>query len=62
MLREILLVKESKLFKNISREEKFFFDHQYYLTVEQYTSVVAGYILIFSAAIERDNFFCAISS
>jgi len=51
------LVKESKLFKNIQSEENFFFDHSHYLPVEQYTSVVAGHTSIFSAAIEKDNFF-----
>jgi imidazole glycerol-phosphate synthase subunit HisH len=56
-LNEVLLVKESRLFKNIQSEEKFFFDNSHYLPVEQYTSAVAGHSPIFSAAIEKENFF-----
>lgn len=42
---------------NIQREENFFFDNSRYLPVEHYTSAVAGHIPIFTAAIEKDNFF-----
>lgn len=56
-LRKILLIKESRLFKNILDEEELFFDNSHYLPVEQYTSAVAGHIPIFSAAIEKENFF-----
>ena len=54
---EIILVKESKLFKDLSGEENFYFEHSYYLPVDQYTSAVPGSMPIISAAIEKDNFF-----
>ena len=56
-LNEVLLVKESKLFNNIHGDDKFFFDHSHYLPVEQHTSAVAGHIPIYSAVIEKDNFY-----
>ena len=56
-LSEVILVKVNKLFKNIQSEEKFFFDHLHYLPIEQCISAVAGHIPIFSAALEKDNFF-----
>jgi len=56
-LNEVLLVKESRLFKNIQSEEKFFFDNLHYLPVDQFTSAVAGQIPILSAVTEKDHYF-----
>ena len=56
-LSEIILIKESKLFKNIQSEEKFFFDNLHYLPVDQFTSAVAGQIPILSAVTEKDHYF-----
>lgn len=56
-LSEIILVKESNLFKGLQSEEKFYFSHSHYLSVDQFTSAVAGHIPIFTAAIEKNNSF-----
>jgi imidazole glycerol-phosphate synthase subunit HisH len=56
-LSEVILIKECKLFNNIKGEEFFFFDNAYCLPVEQYTSAIAGDTPIFSAALEKENFF-----
>lgn len=54
---EIILVKSSKLFKAISSNEKFFFQHTHYPPVDDLTSAVMSSPPIYSAAAERNNFF-----
>ena len=56
-LREVIVVKGSKLFKDFEGDEKFLFDNLYYLPVDKNTSAVAGHAPIFSAVIEKNHYF-----
>ncbi|WP_343153815.1 imidazole glycerol phosphate synthase subunit HisH [Buchnera aphidicola (Mindarus keteleerifoliae)] len=49
--------KENILFKNINREEKFYFLHSYAAPVNKYTICKSNYGINFSAAIQKKNFF-----
>ena len=46
-LNEIIHIKKSKLLKNMTGDEKFFFDNTYYLPTEENTSAVVAYTPIF---------------
>lgn len=48
---------KGKLFKNITADDDFYFVHSYYCELSPYTSATCDYILPFSAALEKDNFF-----
>ena len=49
---------DSPLFKGIDKEDYFYFVHSYYVPFdESYTIASTDYILEFSAAIQKDNFF-----
>lgn len=45
------------LFKGISESDNVYYVHSYYAEVCNNTSAVCGYILPFSAGLQRDNFF-----
>ena len=47
----------NKLFDNISAEDDVYFVHSYYATVNNSTIASAEYILPFSAALQKDNFY-----
>ena len=48
---------DNKLFKNISVEDDVYFVHSYYATVNDSTIASAEYILPFSAALKKNNFY-----
>lgn len=48
---------KGKLFENINPEENCYFVHSYYAEISQETVAVTDYILPFSAAIQKDNFY-----
>jgi glutamine amidotransferase len=45
------------LFEGISEEDDVYFVHSYYAETSPFTSAVCEYILPFSAALQRDNFY-----
>lgn len=45
------------LFSGISEEDNFYFVHSYYCELSEFTASVCDYILPFSAALQKDNFF-----
>lgn len=53
---EILLIKGSNLFRDIQEEDKFFFDHSYFVSVNQFTTAVIGQSPIYSAALEKESY------
>jgi imidazole glycerol-phosphate synthase subunit HisH len=48
---------KSRLFKGMLGYQDVYFVHSYYAQLSQYTTAICDYILPFSAAMERDNFF-----
>lgn len=46
-----------KLFQGITPQHDFYFVHGYYAGLCEHTTAVSDYILPFSAALEKDNFF-----
>jgi len=46
-----------RLLKGITTNEDFYFVHSYYAEMCEHTAAVCDYILPFSAALEKDNFF-----
>lgn len=48
---------KGKLFKGISDDDNVYFVHSYYAELCEETTAVCDYILPFSAAIEKDNFY-----
>ena len=46
-----------RLLKSMSTHDDFYFVHSYYAEMCEHTAAVCDYILPFSAALERDNFF-----
>jgi glutamine amidotransferase len=57
--REVILLKESELFKNIPHDKRYYFDHSYYIPVNDQTSCAAGNSPIYSAVVEKDLFYGA---
>lgn len=47
----------SELFKGFTKEEFVYFVHSYYVPVNDCTAAVTDYILPFSAALHKDNFY-----
>lgn len=45
------------LFKGISPDEDVYFVHSYYAELTDYTAAICDYVLPFSAAMHRDNFY-----
>lgn len=45
------------LSENLSNESHVYFVHSYYVEMSEYTVATANYVLPFSAAIQRDNFY-----
>lgn len=45
------------LFQNLSAENDFYFVHSYYATTNENTVATTDYILPFSAALQKDNFY-----
>jgi imidazole glycerol-phosphate synthase subunit HisH len=45
------------LFKNVSPEENVYYVHSYYSEISTFTSAVCDYIVPFSAAMQKDNFY-----
>lgn len=45
------------LFKGISADEDVYYVHSYYAEITGYTSAICDYVLPFSAAMHRDNFY-----
>jgi imidazole glycerol-phosphate synthase subunit HisH len=52
-----VLVKESKLFANLATNKYAYFVHSYYASTCTETIATTNYILPFSAALQKDNFF-----
>jgi glutamine amidotransferase len=48
---------DGALFNNISTEKDVFYVHSYYAELNKDTSAVCNYILPFSAALQKDNFY-----
>lgn len=48
---------KGKLFKEIDEEQYFYFVHSYYVPTTEWTVATADYDGIFSAALQRDNFY-----
>jgi imidazole glycerol-phosphate synthase subunit HisH len=49
--------KQSKLFEGIEDEDNFYFVHSYYATICENTIATCNYILPFSAAMQKNNFY-----
>lgn len=47
----------NELFKNINAADDFYFVHSYYAAPSLYTIALGSYILPFSAALKKDNFY-----
>lgn len=47
----------SRLFEGFAKEEFVYFVHSYYVPVNAYTAATTDYILPFSAALHKDNFY-----
>lgn len=47
----------SNLFKGFTKEEYVYFVHSYYVPVNEHTAAVTDYILPFSAALHKDNYY-----
>ncbi len=52
-----LSTKESPLFEGVNREDDFYFVHSYYAGLCEETIATCDYLLTFSAAMQKDNFF-----
>lgn len=52
-----LSTKESPLFEGVNREDDFYFVHSYYAGLCEETIATCDYLLPFSAAMQKDNFF-----
>jgi imidazole glycerol-phosphate synthase subunit HisH len=50
-------VSSSKLFEGITAEDDFYFVHSYYATICKNTIATCNYILPFSAAMQKNNFY-----
>ncbi|UBB90641.1 imidazole glycerol phosphate synthase subunit HisH [Candidatus Kaistella beijingensis] len=48
---------KNSLFEGISEEDDVYFVHSYYCEISEFTSAVCDYILLFSAGLQRDNFY-----
>ena len=48
---------KSKLFEGFTSESDVYFVHSFYAELSQYTSATGDYLLPFSAALEKDNFY-----
>lgn len=48
---------DSKLFRGFTKEEFVYFVHSFYVPVNDYTAAVTDYILPFSAALHKDNYY-----
>ena len=48
---------KTPLFNHISEEDYFYFVHSYYATVGEDTAATCDYLVPFSAALQRDNFY-----
>jgi glutamine amidotransferase len=48
---------QSPLFKNCKEEEFVYYVHSYYVEVDEHTIAKTNYILPFSAAVQKNNFF-----
>lgn len=48
---------KSSLLKGISEEDDFYFVHQYYCEINEYTTSECNYILPFSASLQKNNFY-----
>ncbi len=47
----------SELFEEITLDDNFYFVHSYYATISENTIATCNYILPFSAAMQKDNFY-----
>lgn len=56
-LNSIEISRESILFNGIKSCEKFFFANSYFIPVDDFTTATAHNGIVFSAAIEKDNYF-----
>jgi glutamine amidotransferase len=54
---DISFKKESKLFKGIKNGERFYFAHSYYLPENIFTTSVSDHSRVFSASMEKNNFY-----
>ncbi|NWF89142.1 MAG: imidazole glycerol phosphate synthase subunit HisH [Ignavibacteriaceae bacterium] len=54
---EIIMIKNSRLFYQIHENEKFYFDNSHCIPVSEQTSAVTSRVPIFSAMVEKNNFF-----
>ncbi|MBN1233897.1 MAG: imidazole glycerol phosphate synthase subunit HisH [Candidatus Coatesbacteria bacterium] len=51
------ILKKSRLLENIPDDSFFYFIHKYYVEVDENSSASSCYSTIFSAVVEKDNFF-----
>ncbi len=51
------MVLKTPLFDKVTENEDFYFVHSYYAELSEYTSAQCDYLLPFSAALQRDNFY-----
>jgi glutamine amidotransferase len=56
-MQPVKFKKESKLFKGINNDEKFYFHHTYYLPLSELTTSTSKHSINFSASIEKNNLF-----
>lgn len=52
-----LLKLQSSLLTGISEDDDFYFVHQYYCEISEYTTSECDYIVPFSATLQKDNFY-----
>ena len=51
------LIIEGDLFKGISADDDVYYVHSYYAEISGFTTATCDYILPFSAAMKKDNFY-----
>jgi len=54
---EVAIIKVSKLFDGIPDKTFFYFAHSYYVPVNSYTTSQTNHDALFSASVEKDNFY-----
>lgn len=54
---EVSQVKDSRLFRDIREGEFFYFNHSYYLPVNEHTTAKTEHVTEISAAVEKDNLY-----
>ena len=55
--KSVELIKQSLLFNGITSGEKFYFEHSYYIPVDDYSTSISENGILFSASIEYGKYF-----